>query len=261
MPCSSQAGAVPKLNDIDTGRAKALVDECLVAHPEGGWLDPRTAAALADCYALPQIVWAWATDEEEAVAAALRVAGADGRVVMKAHWPGLIHKSRQHAIYLDLHNSSQVRAAHRDLVTRFGDVLTGVVVQPLAERGTELFAGVVQDDVFGPLVVFGLGGTATELLADHAARLVPLTGRDVHDLLTSPRCCPLLYGYGGSPAVDIVGLQQLLHRLSRMACDLPQLAESDLNPVLAGPHGVTTLDLRVRLGARRPHDPYLRRLR
>lgn len=180
---------------------------------------------------------------------------------MKAYWPGLVHKSEQHAVHLDLQNGSQVRAAHRDLVTRFGDRMTGVVVQPLAERGTELFAGVVQDEVFGPLVVFGLGGTATELLADHAARLAPLTDLDVHALLTSPRCSPLLFGYAGSPAVGLGALEQLLHRLSRMATDLPQLAEADLNPVLAGPHGVTAVDARVRLVSRRPHDPYLRRLR
>jgi acyl-CoA synthetase (NDP forming) len=254
-------GTVPALEGIDTRRARALVAGFLDAHPEGGWLDPRTTAALAGCYGLPQIPWAWARDEDEAVAAAQRLAGPDGRVVLKAHWPGLVHKSKQGAVHLDLQNASQVRAAHRDFVTRFGDVLAGVVVQPLAERGTELFAGVVQDEVFGPLVVFGLGGTATEVLADHAGRLAPLTDRDVHDLITAPRCSPLLFGCAGGPPADLPALERLLHRVSRMACDLPQLAEADLNPVLAGPHGVTTLDLRVRLEPRHAHDPYLRRLR
>ncbi|MET7380605.1 GNAT family N-acetyltransferase [Streptomyces sp. NPDC005526] len=254
-------GSVPELTDVESDRARELVAAFLDEHPEGDWLDPPATAALLGCYGIRQIPWAWARDEDEAVDAAERLAGPDGRVVMKAHWPGLLHKSEQHALHLDLRNAPQVRAAHRDLVTRFGDRLTGVVVQPLAERGTELFAGVVQDEVFGPLVVFGLGGTATELLADHAGRLAPLTERDVRELITSPRCSPLLFGYAGSPAADLEGLEQLLHRLSRMACDLPQLAEADLNPVLAGPHGVTALDVRVRLVPRHPHDPYLRRLR
>ncbi|WP_329530929.1 GNAT family N-acetyltransferase [Streptomyces sp. NBC_01450] len=254
-------GSVPELPGVETGRARDLVAAYLDGSPESGWLDPQATAALLACYGIPQITWAWARDEEEAVVAAERLAGPDGRVVMKAHWPGLLHKSEQHALHLDLQNASQVRAAHRDLVTRFGDRMTGVVVQPLAERGTELFAGVVQDEVFGPLVVFGLGGTATELLADHAARLAPLTDLDAHDLLTSPRCSPLLFGYAGSPATDLGALEQLLHRLSRMASELPQLAEADLNPVLAGPHGITTLDARVRLVPRHAHDPYLRRLR
>lgn len=139
--------------------------------------------------------------------------------------------------------------------------MTGVVVQPLAARGTELFAGVVQDEVFGPLVLFGLGGTETEVLADHAARIAPLTDLDVHDLITAPRCAPLLFGASGSGPVDLESLEQLLLRLSRMAGDLPQLAEADFNPVLATPDAVSVLDARVRLLPRGAQHPYLRRLR
>ncbi|MFF7645105.1 GNAT family N-acetyltransferase [Streptomyces canus] len=255
------AGTFPDLDGIATARAHACVETYLKIHPDGGWLDPRTCAELLDCYGIPQLPWAWATTEDEAVLAADRMRGADGRVVMKGHWPGLLHKSAQHAVHLDLRGDSQVRAAFRDLGTRFAGLLTGVVVQPLAARGTELFAGVVQDEVFGPLVLFGLGGTATEILADHAARLAPLTDHDVHDLITSPRCAPLLFGAGGGGPVDLPGLEQLLHRLSRMASDLAQLAEADFNPVLAAPGAVTVLDARLRLLPRRQQDPYLRRLR
>lgn len=92
-----------------------------------------------------------------------------------------------------------------------------------AVRGYTRFAG----------GLFGLGGTATELLADHAARLAPLTDQDVHDLITARRCAPLLFGFrGGGPVVFEV-LEQPLRRLSRMASDLPQPAEADLNPVVA----------------------------
>ncbi|MFD4560123.1 GNAT family N-acetyltransferase [Streptomyces sp. NPDC058469] len=255
------AGTIPDLDGVDTARAHSVVEAYLEANPDGGWLGPRECAELLGCYGVPQLAWAWAETEDEAVLAADRLRGADGRVVMKGHWPGLLHKSEQHAVHLDLCGDSQVRAAFRDLETRFAGLLTGVVVQPLAERGTELFAGVVQDQVFGPLVLFGLGGTATEILADHTARLAPLTDHDVHDLITAPRCAPLLFGAHGSPPVDLAGLEQLLLRLSRMASDLPQLAEADFNPVLAAPGGVSVLDARVRLLPNRPQDPYLRRLR
>ncbi|WP_369213303.1 bifunctional acetate--CoA ligase family protein/GNAT family N-acetyltransferase [Streptomyces flavofungini] len=254
-------GTVPDLLGVDTKRAHAVAEAWLAAHDEGGWLDPRACAELLSCYNIPQLPWAWTETENDAVVAAGRLRGPDGRVVLKAHWPGLRHKSEQHAIHLDVCGDSQVRAAFRDFETRFAGLLTGVVVQPLAERGTEMFAGVVQDEVFGPLVLFGLGGTATELLADQAARLAPLTDVDVHDLITAPRCAPLLFGHGGSGPVDLEGLEQLLHRLSRLACDLPQLAEADFNPVLARPGGTTALDVRVRLLPRIAHDPYLRRLR
>ncbi|WP_330281100.1 bifunctional acetate--CoA ligase family protein/GNAT family N-acetyltransferase [Streptomyces sp. NBC_00588] len=255
------AGSVPVLDGVETQRAHAVVETYLDAHPDGGWLDPRTCAELLGCYGIPQSPWAWAETEDDAVLAAERLRGADGRVVMKGHWPGLLHKSVEHAVHLDLRGDAQVRAAFRDLETRFAGLLTGVVLQPLADRGTELFAGVVQDQVFGPLVLFGLGGTATEVLADHAARLAPLTDHDVHDLITAPRCAPLLFGADGARPVDLEELERLLLRLSRMASELPQLAEADFNPVLATPGGVTVLDARVRLVPRRPHDPYLRRLR
>lgn len=258
---SRAAGTIPELAGVDTARARAVAETYLAAHPDGGWLDPRTCAELLGCYGIPQLPWSWAQTEDDAVVAAERLRGPDGRVVMKAHWPGQLHKSEQHAVHLDLEGEAQVRAAFRDFETRFAGLLTGVIVQPLAARGTELFAGVVQDEVFGPLVLFGLGGTATEVLADQAARLAPLTDHDVHDLITAPRCAPLLFGAHGSGPVDLQGLEQLLLRLSRMAGDLPQLAEADFNPVLATPGSVTVLDGRVRLLPRRAQDPYLRRLR
>ncbi|MFD8864616.1 GNAT family N-acetyltransferase [Streptomyces sp. NPDC059590] len=254
-------GTVPPLSGIDTVGATAIVAEHLTRHPDGGWLDPRACAALLDRYHIPQLPWAWAEDEDSAAEAVRHLAEENTRIALKAYWPGLVHKSDQGALRLDLEGAEAVRDAYRDLRERFRDRMTGALVQPMARRGTELFAGVVQDEVFGPLVLFGLGGTATDLLADHAARLAPLTDRDVHTLMTSPRCAPLLFGYRGGGAVDLERLEQLLLRLSRMACDLPQLAEADLNPVVARPEGVVALDVRLRILPRHAHDPYLRRLR
>ncbi|WP_428950573.1 GNAT family N-acetyltransferase [Streptomyces sp. cg35] len=258
---SRPPGTVPAPEGLDPERARGVAERHLGASGDGGWLDPRACAELLDCYRIPQLPWAWAGTEDEAVLAAERLRGADGLVVLKAHWPGLLHRTQQRAVHLDLRGDSQVRAAHRDFEIRFGGVLTGVVVQPLAPRGIELFAGVVQDAVFGPLVLFGLGGTAHEVLADQAGRLAPLTDHDVHDLITAPRCAPLLFGHGARGPVDLEGLEQLLLRLSHMASDLPQLAEADFNPVLARSGGVTVVDARIRLAPARTRDPYLRRLR
>ncbi|MCQ4042297.1 GNAT family N-acetyltransferase [Streptomyces rubrisoli] len=254
-------GTIPELAGIESAGAASLVGGYLAEHPDGGWLHPRQCAELLSYYCVRQSPWSWAESEEEAVRAAALLAGRGGLVALKAHWPGLTHKSDKGAIALDLVGEAAVRRAYGEFAARFGDLMAGVVVQPMAPRGVELVAGIVQDAVFGPLVLFGLGGTATDVLADHAARLAPLTDRDVHALIRAPRCAPLLFGHRGGDPVDLEGLEQLLSRLSRMACDLPELAEADLNPVVARPDGVLALDARVRLLPRRAQDPYLRRLR
>jgi acyl-CoA synthetase (NDP forming) len=119
----------------------------------------------------------------------------------------------------------------------------------------------VQDQVFGPLVLFGMGGTAVDLLNDRAARLAPLTTTDIRTLLTSPHGAPLLFGYRGAPPADLDALEDLLSRLSALASDLPQLTDVDLNPVIASKSGITCVDARLRLEPRPTPDPYLRRLR
>ncbi|MFK0266152.1 GNAT family N-acetyltransferase [Streptomyces angustmyceticus] len=253
-------GSVVEPPGIDSSQARALVEAFLAGEPAGGWLDARATDQLLAHYGIPRLRQACAATEQEAVEAAARLAGPGGGVVLKAQGPGLVHKSERGAVLLDLHGEQQIRAAYRDLTARLGAVMSEVLVQPMAARGTELLAGVVQDEVFGALVVFGLGGTTSELLSDHAARLAPLTDTDIRELLTTPRCAALLYGHRGSGPADTGALEDLLARLSRMADDLPELAEAECNPVIAGPGGITAVDARVRLLPRRAHDPYLRRL-
>ncbi|QHC22747.1 bifunctional acetate--CoA ligase family protein/GNAT family N-acetyltransferase [Streptomyces sp. GS7] len=245
---------------IDSAQARALVAEFLTRDPAGGWLDARQAARLLDCYGIPRLPQAYVTTEHEAAEAAARLADRSGAVALKAQGPGLVHRTERGGVLLDLHGERAVRTAYRDLAARLGTAMAGALVQPMAGRGTELLAGVVQDEVFGALVVFGLGGTTSELPADHAARLAPLTDTDVHELLTAPRCAPLLFGYRGAAPADLRSLKDLLARLSRMADDLPELAEAECNPVVVRPDGSTVVGSRVRLLPRRAADPYLRRL-
>ncbi|MCX4690290.1 GNAT family N-acetyltransferase [Kitasatospora purpeofusca] len=247
----------------DRAVARSLVDGYLHAHPEGGWPDPLTTADLLESYGLPLITSVWARDEHTAVvtAAGLGRLGHEGKAVLKAYWPGQVHKSEAGAVRTGLAGESEVRSTYREFARSFGARLAGAVVQPMAGPGVELLAGVVQDRVFGPLVVLGAGGTATEVLADRTARLAPLTERDLTTMVTDLRTEPLLAGHGGAPPVDLAAVRSVLARLSRLATDLPELVEADLNPVIARPDGAVCVDARIRLEPRPSYDPYLRRLR
>jgi acyl-CoA synthetase (NDP forming) len=124
-----------------------------------------------------------------------------------------------------------------------------------------VIVGVADDDVFGPLIVFGLGGVTTEVLADHSARLAPLSDTDADNLIHSIRSAPLLLGYRDQPAADLGALRDLLLRVSRLAEDLPEITDLDLNPVIAQPDGVCAVDARIKVAARVQQDPFLRKLR
>ncbi|MEU9044663.1 MULTISPECIES: GNAT family N-acetyltransferase [unclassified Kitasatospora] len=247
----------------DRRTARSLVDGYLTAHPEGGWLDPLSTADLLAAYGLPLTTTVWARDEHTAAvtAADLLRLGYEGKVALKAYWPGQVHKSALGAVRTGLATEADVRAAYREFADRFGAELAGAVVQPMAAPGVELLAGVVQDQVFGPLVLLGLGGTATEVLADRVARLAPLSERDLTTMVTELRSAPLLLGRSGGPAVDLTAIRSMLARLSRLADDFPEVVEADLNPVILRPDGAVCVDARVRLERRPSFDPYLRRLR
>jgi len=175
--------------------------------------------------------------------------------------PGLVHKTEAGAVLLDLRTEADVRAAYGKLMDRFGERQRQVLVQPMISGGTEVIIGVVDDHMFGSLVVFGLGGVATEVLADHAARLTPLTDVDADKLIHSIRSAPLLTGHRGSPAADLRALRDLLLRVSRLADDLPEVTDLDLNPVIARPDGAFVVDARIKVTPYQPQDPFLRRLR
>jgi acyl-CoA synthetase (NDP forming)/RimJ/RimL family protein N-acetyltransferase len=250
-------GVVPEFADIRAQDAKALVRRYLAAGP-GGWLPPGVTAELLRCYGIPLAELTPTGSEEEAVRA---FEAAAGPVVLKADVPGLVHKTDAGGVELDLRAEADVRAAYRRLAEHFGDELRRVLVQPMIEGGTEVIVGVADDHMFGPLVVFGLGGVATEVLADHAARLTPLTDTDADAQIRSIKSAPLLLGHRGSPPADLAALRDLLLRVSRLADDLPEITDLDLNPVIARPDGAFAVDARIKAAPYQPQDPFLRRLR
>ena len=127
-----------------------------------------------------------------------------------------------------------------------------VIVQPMLRGGVELLAGLVQDPLFGPLVAFGPGGVLAELIGEASFRIAPLTDVDAEELVSTGKAGRLVAGFRGAPAADAAALADLLHRLSRLAEDLPQVTELDLNPVIALPTGCVAVDARVRVTHRRP---------
>ena len=254
---SRPAGTVPEIGGIGTAGARALIASFTGRVPGGGWLPAREADRLLRCYGLPMVASRLAVTADEAAAAA---ASLGGRVALKAEACGLVHKSDAGGVLLDLDGPAEARAGFTTLAGRFADNFSGVLVQPMITGGTEVIIGVVQEPIFGPLVVFGLGGAATEVLGDHAARLAPLTTADADDLIHSIRAAPLLLGHHGQPPADLAALRDALLRISRLADDLPQVAELDLNPVIARPDGVVAVDARIRVTSHGAADPFLRQL-
>jgi acyl-CoA synthetase (NDP forming) len=181
---------------------------------------------------------------QAAVEAARRIGGP---VALKALGPTLLHKSDVGGVRLDLASPDAAGAAYEEMKEALGDAMVGAAVQPMADAGVEVIVGVVHDEPFGPLVMLGLGGTAAELLGDRSFRALPLTDLDAARLVRSLRSSPLLLGYRGAPPCNTGALEDLLLRVARLAEDVPELAELDLNPVIVSSTGVTAVDARTRL--------------
>jgi acyl-CoA synthetase (NDP forming) len=148
-----------------------------------------------------------------------------------------------------------VAEAYDEMRSRIGPGMTGAVVQQMAAPGVETIVGVVQDPLFGPLVMFGMGGTAAELLADRSFRILPVTDADAADLVRSLRTSPLLFGYRGAAPVDVAAVEDVLQRVARLAGVVPEVAEMDINPLVASPSGAVAVDARVRVAPVPPGPP------
>ena len=192
--------------------------------------------------------------------AAVAAAGKAGYpVVMKIRSPDITHKSDVGGVRLGLANAQAVRAAFEEMT---GEVargrpaarIEGVSVERMvaSPHGRELMVGVTTDEVFGPAITFGAGGIAVEVLRDRAVALPPLNAALVADMIRGTRVAKMLDAFRHLPAVDRAALEEVLLRASEMACEIPELMELDLNPLVADENGVLALDARVVVRARAP---------
>jgi acyl-CoA synthetase (NDP forming) len=202
------------------------------------WLEPSEARELMQSYGIPVVAERSAATTEAAVDAAAELGYP---VVLKTALAG-VHKTERGGVAVDLRDADAVREAGERIGPPF-------IVQPLVRGGTELLVGAVQDPVFGPLVAVGPGGTFAELIGDASFRLAPLTDADATELVHHGKVGKLLAGFRGAPAADVAAVADLLLRVGRLADDFPEVAELDLNPVIAGPQGAVAVDARVRVAA------------
>ena len=240
---SRPAERAPELTGLDRPRAAAVLAQARAAGVLA--LGSRTQELLA-AYGIPAAPARFAPSRE----AAQKLADEIGfPLVMKIVSPQILHKSDASGVRLNLRSPEEIGQAFVQMMASARALqptatLEGVVLQPFLQGGTEVLVGARRSD-FGPLVIFGLGGIFTEVLKDVAFALAPLSPTEARALIARTRAAALLAGARGAAPADIEALVDILCRLSRLMLDLPELAEIDLNPVLARADGAVVLDARA----------------
>jgi acetyltransferase len=239
------------LEDFSPDRKKAQLLYEQALHEGRQWLDGAMAQDLLQAYGIPTVKTIKVGDVGEAIAAANLIGYP---VALKIVSPQVIHKSDVGGVALGLASAEEVRLAAvkmRQQVMRLlpHAVVAGFTVQAMARRmgAIELIVGIATDAVFGPVLLLGEGGVAVELRKDHAVALPPLNVNLAKDMLSASRLEPLLAGYRGQAPNNTRALLKTLLNVSQIACDLPWLAELDINPLLVDAQGVLALDARIKL--------------
>jgi acyl-CoA synthetase (NDP forming) len=239
---------IPEFNDIDPGAARAICQSAL-AKQGNSWLSTEDLRKVLVALALPLPDGGLCRTADEAA----RVASELGfPVAVKLASRQIVHKTDVGGVRLNLPNETAVRQAFMEIQDRLVqerklDAMDGVLVQPMISGGVELMIGVSQDPSFGPLIGFGLGGIHVEILKDVCFRITPITDRDAKEMVRSIKGYRLLEGYRGHPPADIEAIENLLLRVSRLVEEVPEIAELDLNPVIALPPGRGCLILDTRI--------------
>jgi acetyl coenzyme A synthetase (ADP forming)-like protein len=206
-----------------------------------GWLGVKARRALSAAYGLPVVPGGLARTPAEAVAIAASVGYP---VVAKLSAPSVVHKSEVGGVILDLKDEWAVRGAFEKL--RHPDA-EGVNVQKMMRGGREVVLGLVSDPAYGPVLMFGLGGLYVEVLKDVSFAVCPVSDVRARELLREIRGWPILAGVRGQAGIDEEALVDAIQRLSQLALEHPEIAELEINPLLAFPEGVCAVDMRCRV--------------
>lgn len=234
----------------DRATARAVLDGAIKAGRR--LLTEPEAKTILRAYGIPTVETGTADTAEEAAALAASMLQGCREVVIKILSREISHKSDVGGVRLNLATPDEVRAAAESMLAqvaaRMPDAhIDGIVVQPMIHRpgAHELILGISDDAVFGPVMLFGAGGTSVEVVADKALALPPIDTVLAEDMIGRTRIARLLEGYRNRPAADLKAIGLALVRLSQLAADMPEIRELDINPLLADENGVIALDARV----------------
>ena len=219
-------------------------------------LTSREAKAVLRAFHIPAAQAVLARDANEAMLAAESVGFP---LALKISAPELTHKTDVGGVRLNVRSVQSARQQAQEMLdtirSKFPQIeVEGVTVERMAEVGhaRELLVGVSRDAVFGPVIAFGMGGTAVEVIRDRALALPPLNTLLIRRLIGQTRAARMLGSFRDAPAVDMTAVEQVLLRVSELVCELPEIAALDINPLLAGEEGVIAADARIELSNRLP---------
>ena len=239
----------------DIATAHAIIDSVLAGGRE--MLDEFEAKALLKTYGIPTVATLAVDPSPASAIGAAREIGYP--VALKILSPDISHKSDIGGVCLNLRDDGELERATSEMLARVRAAqpnarITGLTVQSMASRpfAQELIVGASMDPVFGPVLLFGQGGTAVEVVADRAIALPPLNRVLANELISRTRVSRLLAGYRDHPPAKLDAICDVLIALSQMLADLPELAELDINPLWADHDGVIALDARVRVSRTAP---------
>ncbi|WP_435099507.1 bifunctional acetate--CoA ligase family protein/GNAT family N-acetyltransferase [Arhodomonas sp. AD133] len=244
--------SVPEDFDFDRERARRIIVQA--ADEQREWLTEPEAKDVLAAYGVPVVTTRIAASPREAAELA---ANLGGPVAVKILSADITHKSDVGGVDLDLAGPTAVQSAAEAMLARIGEAkpdarIEGFSVQPMVRRpgAYELIVGMTDDPQFGPVILFGHGGTAVEVLKDQALGLPPLNMKLAREIISRTRIHTQLQGYRGLPAANIDAIALTLIRIAQLVADVPEIVELDINPLLADAYGVLALDARVRLGER-----------
>ena len=166
--------------------------------------------------------------------------------VLKVVSPQILHKSEAGGVKLDLTSPKEFKAAYQELQKKFAKKKTaGYLAAEMAPAGTEVVVGMTRDPQFGPALMFGLGGIFVEVFKDVAFRVLPLSAKEALSMMQEIKGYPILSGARGQKPVDLAALSDVILKVAQIAKEHPQIAEIDLNPIIAYPKGYKIVDARM----------------